>query len=146
MNEPANVIHLSLPIRFHEHYAFPCSADDDAILLARLRLTASNIDLDLRMREALIPEAASISLYSRAKAIFLSDLDLCAAWLNDGSPSLEELALIISILSKWNSNHARTNPYWPKQPTQEQAEINSRIVEVIDRLISRGQFKEEQTQ
>ena len=133
-----NVIELELPMRIYEKYAFESSKEDDAILLARLRLTASNIELDLRLREALIPETASMVFYRRVKAIFVSDLELCEAWLNDGKPSLEELHLIISILNKWDGNHARTNPYWRWELTREQAEINRRIVEAVDRLIARS--------
>jgi hypothetical protein len=141
-----NVIELELPMRIYDQYAFQSPPDDDAVLLARLRLTASNIDLDLRMREALIPPASSMVFYRRVKAIFLSDLELCEAWLNDGRPSLEELRLIISIVNKWDANHARTNPYWRYEATPEQAAINHKIVEVIDRLIARGLFTEEPTQ
>jgi hypothetical protein len=135
-----NIIHLGLPQRIYDHFVTQSCFDDDAVLLARLRLTASNIELTLQMRDALIPQASCTARFRRVGAVFRSDLELCEAWLRDGKPTLEELHLIVSILNKWNSNNANTNPYWRLQPTPQQAELNQKIVEVIDRLIERGQF------
>jgi hypothetical protein len=132
-----------LPKRIYDRYAFPPSKQDDEILLARLRLTASNIDLDLRMREALIPTATSMT-YPRVDAIFRSDLELCIAWLNDRRPTLEELHLITRILDKWSKNHSRTNPYWSDQPTPDEAELNQRILCICERLKRKGQYTVEE--
>jgi hypothetical protein len=68
-----------LPRRIYDRYAFPPSPEDDAILRTRLRLAATNLALDLRTRERLIPFAASMS-YATIEAAFRSDLELCAAW------------------------------------------------------------------
>jgi hypothetical protein len=141
----AKVVPLSsdLPLRVYERYSFPPSAEDTAILKSRLRLTADNFDLDLQTREALIPTAMGME-FGRVEAIFRSDLELCIAWLEDGKPTLEELLLITSILDKWSANHSRTNPYWRDDPTPEEMEINRKLCAVVQRMIARGQYKEDE--
>jgi hypothetical protein len=125
------------------NYAFPPSEEDEGVLLARLRLAVRNVNLDLRLREALIPYAAGMAVDRRVEAIYLSDLALCETWLTERKPTLEELQLITSILNKWRDNHVRTNPYWTREPTPEEIEVNRMTVEVAQRLIAKGQYKDD---
>ena len=138
----ANVIRLPFPFR---HFHPTLSAEDHAILVERLRILASGAGLTLKQMAALIPTSASIAHWRRVDMLYAIDLHFCLAWLEDNpSAPLDELNLVSEILNKWDANHRRTNPYWDARPSDEEAELNRRIVAICDRLIARQH--NEQTQ
>jgi hypothetical protein len=119
------------------------SKEDNAILIARLRLIAEDA-LTLKAMAALIPTAASMDKYHHVSELYTHDLKYVIYYMEDHNPSLEELHLVSVILAKWDANHCRTNPYWKAHPTPEEAELNSRILAIVDRLITKGQYTVEE--
>ena len=135
---------IPLPDRTPRFFNAALTPEDEAILLERLRILASGAGLTLQDIHRLIPHAASIAIYRRIDMLYAIDLHFICAWLEDNpKPPLEELQLISEILSKWDANHLRCNPFWSlAAPTPEEMEINERIVAVCQRLIAKGQYTE----
>jgi hypothetical protein len=138
-----DIFHLPLDPRqrteIFNRYLPPLSDEDNAILIARLRLLANDA-ITLKSMAALIPSAASMVKYSHVEELYIRDLKFVLFWMEDHTPTLEELSLISEILDRWDKNNCRTNPYWNPHPSPQEAALNRRILAVCERLIAKGQY------
>jgi hypothetical protein len=142
-----NIFHLPVDPKVRaeifNRYLPPLSKEDNAILIARLRLLAADA-VTLKAMAALIPSAASMVRHAHVEELFVRDLKFCLFWMEDHNPSLEELSLISEIIAKWDANHCRTNPYWNPHPSPVEAALNRRILAVCERLKMKGQYTVEE--
>jgi len=123
----------------------PRDEDNDPILHARIRLLES-AKSSLEAMEAILPQVSSPISMERSpyvEYLFAIDLHYVMAWLTQPKCTLDELHMISVILNRWDKNHKQTIRSWRNDPTEEEAKLNRRIVEVCERLRAKGQFTEE---
>jgi hypothetical protein len=123
------------------------SPEDEALLRERLRIVTSGKGLWLEDMARTVPHSACFLFSHRADREFCCDIFRILGWLEDGALTLHELNLVTEILDKWDQSQRRCNPLWDMpEPSEEELALNRRILEISDRLISKGQYTVEEEQ